>query len=393
MARVRASVGGEPDATLEDGLRRILGRSTRTLGAVPDFLRVGMQVLLEKGEQHAGTRAAFLDIRAQVRRMITAWMVALLGSDVPVDVAEDLAVLVVAFTDGLLVGSQVYADWDPDEYVDLFVGMFREVVERERSGARPHALGARRAHRRLEQHGVVGDSAQLDRCDLAGGEVRAARRPWRPRRAAPTTARAAASAAAARHGDESVGLPHPGCPVPSWGRTQRQTADTLVPHVAGVRRRVAVTGGARHRGHRHPDPVRWRRPGPGRRRGRRPPRRRRRPRRPTRPARSIAGDARCARRLISRGSSRSGGGSRSVPGRSTRASGTLSSRSRASRTARRPTACSWDTSARCASNARRSSTVSAPITYAASSSDEGVDIVAHAVTPISCIASLSARNA
>lgn len=119
-----------PSTTLEDGLRGILGRSTRTLGTVPDFLRVGMQVLLEQGDQHAGTRAVFLDIRTQVRRMITAWLQAVLGTDVNADLAEDLAVLVVAFTDGLLVGSQLYDDFVPDSYVDLFVGMFREVLER-----------------------------------------------------------------------------------------------------------------------------------------------------------------------------------------------------------------------------------------------------------------------
>ena len=34
-------------------------------------------------------------------------------------VAEDLASLVIALSDGMSVGSQIYPDWQPDEYVEL----------------------------------------------------------------------------------------------------------------------------------------------------------------------------------------------------------------------------------------------------------------------------------
>ena len=110
------------NATLEDGLRSTLLASTRSLAAVPPFLRVGMQVMFESGDQNAKTREAYLQTRAQVRRMIAVWVAAIAGPGISADLAEQLASLVIAFGDGMLVGSQVYDDWDPDEYVDLFVG-------------------------------------------------------------------------------------------------------------------------------------------------------------------------------------------------------------------------------------------------------------------------------
>lgn len=107
------------DTTLEEGLKRVLIPSTRTLAEVPAFLRVGMQVLLESGEQNAKTREAFVDTRNQVRLMIAAWLSSYLPAGTGAGLAEDLATLVVAFTDGMLVGSQVYAHWEPEEFVEL----------------------------------------------------------------------------------------------------------------------------------------------------------------------------------------------------------------------------------------------------------------------------------
>ncbi|WP_270889323.1 TetR/AcrR family transcriptional regulator [Pedococcus sp. 5OH_020] len=114
-----------PDAaTLHEGLQSILGASTRTLRDVPDFLRIGMQVLLDQHDEHASAREAFLAIRSQTAAMITAYVRQALGPDSDRTLAEDLATLVITFSEGLLVGSQVYADWDPDEYLEVFLGMF-----------------------------------------------------------------------------------------------------------------------------------------------------------------------------------------------------------------------------------------------------------------------------
>jgi hypothetical protein len=48
------------------------------------------------------------------------------------DAAEDLATLVVAFTDGMLVGSQVYPDWHPEEFVELIAGTIAAAVDAAR---------------------------------------------------------------------------------------------------------------------------------------------------------------------------------------------------------------------------------------------------------------------
>jgi AcrR family transcriptional regulator len=116
------------DTSISEGLRRVLGQSTQTFADMPSFLRIGMQVLLETGEQHEKTRQAYVDVRQQTHRMITAWMSALLPPGVPGDLAEDLASLVVALSDGMIVGSQVYPDWEPEEYVELVVGSVAAAV-------------------------------------------------------------------------------------------------------------------------------------------------------------------------------------------------------------------------------------------------------------------------
>lgn len=126
--------------TIEEGLRGILGPSMRSLVKVPDFMGVGMQVLLESGEQNAKTREAFLQTRDQVRRMIAAWISRVAGPETPTRFADDLATVIVAFSDGMLVGSQFYDDWEPQLYVDLFAGMLAASVEAARDmTAQPEA--------------------------------------------------------------------------------------------------------------------------------------------------------------------------------------------------------------------------------------------------------------
>lgn len=112
----------EEGTALGDNFRRVLGASYQTLGRVPDFMRVGMQVLLEKGDKYAKTRTAFLDSRLQIQRMVSAWM-RRIDPAASADRADDIATLVVAFADGLAVGSQAYSDWDAEEYVELMSGV------------------------------------------------------------------------------------------------------------------------------------------------------------------------------------------------------------------------------------------------------------------------------
>ncbi|HEX6056349.1 MAG TPA: TetR/AcrR family transcriptional regulator, partial [Intrasporangium sp.] len=49
------------DTTIAEGLRRVMGRATTTFAEMPAFLRIGMQVVLETGEQNAKTREAYID--------------------------------------------------------------------------------------------------------------------------------------------------------------------------------------------------------------------------------------------------------------------------------------------------------------------------------------------
>lgn len=118
----------EVAALTDEALKDVLRSGAHSLPAVPDFLRVGMQVLLEQATVNERTREAFIDVRAQALKMITTWVLAVIGDEVSSREVDDLAVLVVSFTDGLLVGSQTYPDWDPGPYIDLFVGVFHEMV-------------------------------------------------------------------------------------------------------------------------------------------------------------------------------------------------------------------------------------------------------------------------
>lgn len=120
------------DTTIAEGLRRILGQATTTFAEMPAFLRIGMQVVLETGEQNAKTREAYIDVRDQSRLMISAWLTAFLPDDAGADLAEDLASLVVALADGMIVGSQVYPEWEPGQHVDLLAGMIAAIADSAR---------------------------------------------------------------------------------------------------------------------------------------------------------------------------------------------------------------------------------------------------------------------
>lgn len=120
------------DTTIAEGLRRVIGRATTTFAEMPAFLRIGMQVLLETGEHNAKTREAYIDVRDQSRLMISTWVTAFLPDDAGADLAEDLASLVVALSDGMIVGSQVYPDWEPGQYVDLLAGTIGAIADSAR---------------------------------------------------------------------------------------------------------------------------------------------------------------------------------------------------------------------------------------------------------------------
>jgi AcrR family transcriptional regulator len=114
--------------SLREGLATILLPTVPSLRDVPDFLRIGMQVILDQRQEYAAAREAFLGVRGQVSAMITAWLDRALGPAVePTDV-EALTRLILNFTDGIVVGSQVFEKLDIPAYSDLFLDVFVEAA-------------------------------------------------------------------------------------------------------------------------------------------------------------------------------------------------------------------------------------------------------------------------
>lgn len=138
FARWLASVPqwSTPEGTsLREGLATILLPAVPSLRDVPDFLRIGMQVILDQRREYAAARDAFLAVRAQVSAMITAWLDRALGADVDPGDVEALTRLILNFTDGIVVGSQVFADLDIPEYSELFLDVFMEAAAQAAGGS------------------------------------------------------------------------------------------------------------------------------------------------------------------------------------------------------------------------------------------------------------------
>jgi AcrR family transcriptional regulator len=98
--------------------------AVRLLDDAPEFLRIGMQLVLDRQERNLPARAAFVEIRAQIVGMLATRILDTLGEGAEATAAEDLARLTMAFADGLLVGSMVTEDWDPEPYVEIFLISF-----------------------------------------------------------------------------------------------------------------------------------------------------------------------------------------------------------------------------------------------------------------------------
>jgi AcrR family transcriptional regulator len=114
--------------SLREGLATILLPAVPSLRDVPDFLRIGMQVILDQRQEYAAAREAFLAVRGQVAAMITAWLDRSLGAGVDPSDVEALTRLILNFTDGIVVGSQVFEDLDIPAYSELFLDVFMEVA-------------------------------------------------------------------------------------------------------------------------------------------------------------------------------------------------------------------------------------------------------------------------
>lgn len=98
------------------------------LDAAPEFLRIGMQLVLDRQERNAPARAIFVEIRAQIVGMLATRILDTLDADRTAKDAEDLARLSMGFADGLLVGAMLTPDWDPEPYLEIFLIAFAGAV-------------------------------------------------------------------------------------------------------------------------------------------------------------------------------------------------------------------------------------------------------------------------
>ncbi|GGM79886.1 TetR family transcriptional regulator [Thermopolyspora flexuosa] len=126
-----------PEGTsLRDGLAAILHTAMpKTLREVPDFIRIGMQVVLDQRENYTAARNAFLAARAQTFEMIRAWLDRNLPPETDPDDIESMARFILSFSDGALVAYQADPDLDIGAYVELFLDVFMEATELDRHEA------------------------------------------------------------------------------------------------------------------------------------------------------------------------------------------------------------------------------------------------------------------
>lgn len=123
---------------LLDHVADLLRGTEETLRRQPSFINVGMQVLLEDGEETAGTRQAFLDVRAQALTMMTVWLERALSDVADHQLTTDVAVLFRALSDGLVIAGEAYDDLDAAEVIDLFVPMIQSTLRQViAAGGRP----------------------------------------------------------------------------------------------------------------------------------------------------------------------------------------------------------------------------------------------------------------
>lgn len=121
-----------------DQVADLLRASEETLRRRPSFMNIGMQVLLESGEDTQQTRQAYLDVRAQALTMMTVWIEQALADLGDPQLVVDVAVLLRALSDGLVVAGEAFEDLEAEEIIDLFVPAIQSVLRQAlEQGGRP----------------------------------------------------------------------------------------------------------------------------------------------------------------------------------------------------------------------------------------------------------------
>lgn len=127
-----------PDPTLDfaDDLRNMMTAATaHTVAQMPDFIRIGMQLVLDQRDANEQARAEFLKIRAEVARLLHTWCHDRLAEEqgsFPAGLAGTIGALMFSYSDGLLVGAEIYEDWDTSPYLEIFVQSVAAMVDAAR---------------------------------------------------------------------------------------------------------------------------------------------------------------------------------------------------------------------------------------------------------------------
>ncbi|GAB2850487.1 hypothetical protein GCM10022221_57330 [Actinocorallia aurea] len=119
------------ERTITEGLRAILSRSVRSLLDAPDFVRIGLMLLLETRDVEPEARQYFLATRDEVTSSIAAWFTSHFDTELRArrpELAMDLARIVLAATDGFFFAHQIQEQADPDDFVAMVTAIVEEAV-------------------------------------------------------------------------------------------------------------------------------------------------------------------------------------------------------------------------------------------------------------------------
>ena len=97
--------------TADEVFRLTVRRIGQALDEFPDFLRLGLMLILERRPAEPTARAKFVEVRRITAERVSAFYAAFFA-DLGVDAVESLVTLSLALADGFLIASEV-------EYVDL----------------------------------------------------------------------------------------------------------------------------------------------------------------------------------------------------------------------------------------------------------------------------------
>jgi AcrR family transcriptional regulator len=125
-------VASTAGVSIAEGVRSILSRSVRSLPDAPDFLRIGLMLLLEVRDVEPEARRDFLNTRTAVEDSIAEWFGTQMDRKVlrrRPELPAELARIVIAATDGLFIAHQIDEGWNPDDFVDLVVAVVETALD------------------------------------------------------------------------------------------------------------------------------------------------------------------------------------------------------------------------------------------------------------------------